>query len=137
MTHARPRILVVEDDGPTRNVMGAGLESIGADLRCVRDGEEALETLEEFQPELILLDIMMPRVNGFQFLRRYHESCENPAPVIIVSAKNDQTDRFWAERFGVVDYVVKPFNLVDLRRVVSDQLSQSATQTPDEAPLLR
>lgn len=125
MTHVRPRILVVEDDDPTRNIMAAGLESLGAELLSVRDGEEALAAISEFDPQLILLDIMMPRVNGFQFLRRYHESAQHPAPVIIVSAKNDQTDRFWAERFGVVNYVVKPFNLADLRRIVSDHLPEA------------
>ncbi len=125
MTDTRPRILVVEDDDPTRSIIAAGLDSLSAEVLCVSDGEEALARVEDFDPQLILLDIMMPRVNGFQFLRRYHQECEDPAPVIIVSAKNDQTDRFWAERFGVVNYVVKPFSIVDLRRVVSDQLART------------
>jgi DNA-binding response OmpR family regulator len=134
MTHSRPRILVVEDDDPTRSIIGAGLETLGAQLRCVSDGQEALTEVVDFDPQLILLDIMMPRVNGFQFLRRYHEICENPAPVIIVSAKNDRTDRFWAERFGVVNYVVKPFTIVDLRRIVSDHLPSPSTIHPALTP---
>jgi CheY-like chemotaxis protein len=134
MPQTRPRILVVEDDDATRNLIGAGLDSLGAELRCVADGAQALSVVKDFDPQLILLDIMMPRMNGFQFLRRYRQICENPAAVIVLSAKNDQTDRFWAERLGVVNYVVKPFRLVDLRRVVAEQLERVALSAPAARP---
>ncbi len=103
------RILIV-DDSPTQTLSLAKiLKKNGHDVMTAKDGAEGVEVAKAELPDLVLMDVVMPRVNGFQATRQI---TKNPStshiPVIIVTTKDQETDKIWGERQGAKGYVVKP-----------------------------
>jgi twitching motility two-component system response regulator PilH len=118
-----PLVLIVDDSPTEQHVFFKALERHGYDTVVASDGEEALATAEQAQPEVIVMDVVMPGMNGFQATRRLSR---NPAtaeiPVVIVSAKGQETDRIWGLRQGAAQYLVKPVDIVDLVAAVEAAL---------------
>jgi twitching motility two-component system response regulator PilH len=113
-------LVLIVDDSPTDvHVMQKALEENGFQTASAADGSEAIRKARELHPDLILMDIVMPGLNGFQATR---ELANDPAtraiPVIMVTSKSQESDRVWGLRQGAVDYLVKPF--------ASDQLVRKA-----------
>ena len=113
-------LVLIVDDSPTDvHVMQTALEQSGFRTASAADGGEGIRKARELHPDLILMDIVMPGLNGFQATR---ELAADPAtrsiPVIMVSSKSQESDRVWGLRQGAVDYLVKP--------VTSDQLLRKA-----------
>ncbi len=108
-------ILIVDDDYFLVDILGFTLEQNGYKVLKAQNGEEALEIIKEKKPDLVLADIMMPRMSGFQ-MREEMNKYEDIAniPVIFLTAKGSQEDKEKGEKVGAVDYIVKPFNLTDL-----------------------
>jgi twitching motility two-component system response regulator PilH len=108
------------DDSPTDvHVMQKALEDGGYRTASAADGSEAIRKARELHPDLILMDIVMPGLNGFQATRELAANPETRSiPVIMVSSKSQESDRVWGLRQGAVDYLVKP--------VTSDQLLRKA-----------
>lgn len=106
---AKPKkILLVEDDDTLANVYKTRLHAEGFDLRRVPNGEEALAAALEYRPDLILLDIMMPKVSGFDVLDILRNTPETTnTKVIMLTALSQDSDRQRAEQLGVDDYLVK------------------------------
>ncbi len=106
---ARPKkILLVEDDETLANVYKTRLHAEGFDLKRVPNGEDALAAALEYKPDLILLDIMMPKVSGFDVLDIIRNTPETTnMKVIMLTALNQESDRQRAEGMGVDDYLVK------------------------------
>jgi two-component system chemotaxis response regulator CheB len=104
----RIRVLLVDDSGPTRAEVARILEaSCGAEVvGAAGDGEQALREAERLRPELILLDLQMPRMDGFTFLRLL--MARQPTPVVVISAQSRKTDVFKALELGALDFVPKP-----------------------------
>jgi twitching motility two-component system response regulator PilH len=103
------RILIV-DDSPTQTLSLAKiLKKNGHDVMTAKDGAEGIQVAKAELPDLVLMDVVMPRVNGFQATRQI---TKNPStshiPVIIVTTKDQETDKIWGERQGAKGYVVKP-----------------------------
>ncbi|MEI2781912.1 MAG: response regulator [Candidatus Competibacter sp.] len=103
------RILIV-DDSPTQTLSLAKiLKKNGHDVMTAKDGAEGVEVAKAELPDLVLMDVVMPRVNGFQATRQI---TKNPStshiPVIIVTTKDQETDKIWGERQGAKGYVIKP-----------------------------
>ncbi len=103
------RILIV-DDSPTQTLSLAKiLKKHGHDVLTAKDGAEGVEVAKAELPDLVLMDVVMPKVNGFQATRQI---TKNPAtkhiPVVIVTTKDQETDKIWGERQGARGYVVKP-----------------------------
>ncbi|HHW77274.1 MAG TPA: response regulator [Xanthomonadaceae bacterium] len=103
------RILIV-DDSPTQTLSLAKiLKKHGHDVLTAKDGAEGVEVAKAELPDLVLMDVVMPKVNGFQATRQI---TKNPAtkhiPVVIVTTKDQETDKIWGERQGAKGYVVKP-----------------------------
>lgn len=103
------RILIV-DDSPTQTLSLAKiLKKNGHDVMTAKDGAEGVAVAKAELPDLVLMDVVMPRVNGFQATRQI---TKNPStshiPVIIVTTKDQETDKIWGERQGAKGYVVKP-----------------------------
>ncbi len=100
------------------------LERHGYDTVVASDGEEAIATAEQVQPEVIVMDVVMPGMNGFQATRKLSG---NPStkqiPVVIVSAKSQETDRIWGLRQGASQYLVKPVETSDLIAAVEAALN--------------
>lgn len=121
----RPRILVVDDDEDVLDVAQAFLESRGYDVGLAHSGEEALKEVESARPSLILLDVMMPKMDGF-WLCRVIKS--NPSyrsiPVIFLTAKDDAQSRLEGQKCGGDDYLTKPFDLDALEVRIKAQLKK-------------
>ena len=103
------RILVVEDDGNLQLLYRSVLERAGFSVITAANGEEALQRLENYQIELIITDIMMPGMDGFQVLEKIRET--NRLPVLMLTAKSDSTSKVIGLRSGADDYLAKPFDM--------------------------
>lgn len=102
------KILLVEDDDTLANVYKTRLHAEGFDLKRVPNGEEALAAALEYKPDLILLDVMMPKVSGFDVLDILRNTPETTnAKIIMLTALSQESDRKRAEDMGVDDYLVK------------------------------
>lgn len=118
------RILVVEDHVEISRVVIKYLEQEGYQVDLAENGIEALEIFEEQDFQLVLLDVMMPGLNGFEVLQAMRKTSE--VPVIIITAKQDESDRLYGFDLGADDYVVKPFSPRELMRRVKAILKRSS-----------
>lgn len=107
-----PEILIVEDEPSIAEVVQLYLRRAGYLVQVVRDGSAALELLEERLPDLIILDIMLPGVDGLYILRWLRD--RGDTPVIFITARREEVDRIAGLEFGADDYVVKPFSPQEL-----------------------
>lgn len=106
------KILLVEDEEGIINIEKAYLEKAGYQVKKAMDGLAALEIFEKWQPDLIVLDLMLPEIPGEEILEKIKKKSD--CPVIIVSAKSDEDDRVENLRRGADDYLVKPFSAREL-----------------------
>ena len=112
-----PKILLVEDNLVNQQVALGLLERWGCEVRLAANGLEALGALEEEIPDLILMDVVMPGMNGFQATRKLNQDPRTSSiPVIIITSKDQETDKIWGMRQGAVEYLVKP---VDAKQLVA------------------
>lgn len=101
------RIMIVDDNANTRKLTQAVLKQNGYDTICACDGEEGLELLDKIHIDLIILDVMMPKMNGFEFTRTLRE-CGWETPILMVTAKESHIDKKEGFLAGTDDYMVKP-----------------------------
>jgi len=134
-TQPAQRVLVVEDSKDLAEGLCDNLELEGYEARTVTDGEAALELVESFSPHLILLDLMLPGMGGFEFLEAYRAR-GHEEPVLILSARGQQVDKLRGFRLGADDYVTKPFDLFELLARVRVILQRSYGE-PDDDPLIQ
>lgn len=113
-------ILLVEDDVPTLRLERVILEEAGYEVRVVRSGEEALQSLAEETPALVMLDIGLPGMDGFTTCERIRESSQ--VPVLIVSGRDSDDDKARGLTAGATDYMTKPFATHDLAKLVNNLL---------------
>lgn len=107
-TSQNKKILLVEDDDSLANVYQTRLQAEGFDTRRVPNGEEALSNALEYKPDLILLDVMMPKVSGFDVLDILRNTTETAnIKIIMLTALSQDADKARAEQLGVDDYLVK------------------------------
>jgi DNA-binding response OmpR family regulator len=116
-------ILTVDDDDRIRRVVEINLQRAGYRVTAARDGVEALEQIEQERPDLVLLDINMPRMDGIELLRRLRAAAETASlPVVLLTAKTQDEDILEGKRSGADYYLPKPFSPVDLLAVVREVL---------------
>lgn len=106
-------ILIVEDNETLALGLRTSLEVEGYKVACVNDGSEGLAWLDQHTPDLVVLDLMLPGMNGFELLRRYR-SRGGEAAVLILSARDQEVDKVQGFRIGADDYVVKPVGVLEL-----------------------
>ncbi len=106
------RILIVEDDEDIVDVLRRTLRAEGYEVRAALDGPEALEILDEFAPDLVVLDLGLPGMDGMEVMTRIRESSE--VPVLMLTARADPEDRVAGLDTGADDYLVKPFDRAEL-----------------------
>jgi DNA-binding response OmpR family regulator len=123
LVSAPAHVLVVEDDPTVREVVARYLERAGIDVDAVSDGETALEAADARWPDLVVLDLMLPRVDGFEVCRRLRAVA--PVPVIMLTARGDEDDRVTGLELGADDYVAKPFSPRELTARVKAVLRRS------------
>jgi DNA-binding response OmpR family regulator len=128
------RVLVVEDDPTVREVVVRYLEREGLVVEAVADGESALSAAAACWPDLVVLDLMLPRVDGFEVCRQLRERA--PVPVIMLTARGDEDDRVIGLELGADDYVAKPFSPRELTARVKAVLRRAAgtVSTADPGP---
>lgn len=105
-------ILVVDDQSSVRRLLEEYLSEQGFRVVTAADGQAALYTARHEHPDLVLLDIMMPRMDGYQFLRLFRQ--EKQTPVIVITARDEETDAVLGLDLGADDYVIKPFRMREL-----------------------
>lgn len=109
------KIMVVDDSATERHVLGELLTKQGFLVVFAEDGESSLSKAKAEMPDLILMDVVMPGMNGFQATKHLTEDeATKHIPVFIVTTKGQETDKIWGARQGAKDYLVKPVNGADL-----------------------
>ena len=102
-------VLIIDDSATEVHQLKSILEGAGHSTLAARSGEEGVEVAKKSLPDVILMDIVMPGLNGFQAPRQLHKNdTTRDIPVIVVSTKAEETDRIWALRQGACEYLVKP-----------------------------
>ena len=126
------RIVIVDDDPTVADVVGRYLVRDGHTVECVHDGHEALRRIAEQQPDLVVLDLMLPGIDGLEVCRRLRERW--PIPVVMLTALGDETDRLAGFEIGADDYVTKPFSPRELAMRVRSVLRRSRSAMPADKP---
>ncbi len=106
------KILITEDEAAIAEIIAYNLSNEGYETATAKDGVECLETFDSWAPDLVLLDVMMPRMDGFETLREIRK--KSRVPVIMLTAKDAEGDRIRGLELGADDYVVKPFSMGEL-----------------------
>ena len=122
----RGRILVVDDEPAITDFIALGLHHEGYEVATAGDGHQGLRAVDEFKPDLVILDVMMPRLDGFELCRAI--AGEPRRGIVILSARDETTDRIHGLELGADDYLVKPFEFGELLARVRAVLRR---RTPD------
>lgn len=121
------KILIVDDELPIAEILEFNLAKEGYEISCAHDGEEALRKVEEFQPDLILLDIMLPIKDGMEVCREVRKKYETP--IIMLTAKDSEIDKVLGLELGADDYVTKPFSTREIIARVKANLRRGGSPT--------
>jgi two-component system OmpR family response regulator len=132
-----PRILVVDDEEHITELLAMGLGYNGFDVERAATGRAALESIERVRPDLVVLDVMLPDLDGFEVARRVRdgEGAGRRLPIIFLTAKDTTADKVQGLRLGSDDYVTKPFSIEELIERVRAVLRRSGAEGPGEARL--
>ncbi|SDO98252.1 diguanylate cyclase (GGDEF) domain-containing protein [Paenibacillus sp. yr247] len=120
------RILIIDDEPHNLNILRIFLNSLHYEIFTVEDGKEALSMVKENTPDLILLDVMMPEITGFEICKQLIAENDFDTPIIFLSANAQKEDILHGLRLGAIDYLTKPFDLDVLERKVEIALQQKA-----------
>jgi twitching motility two-component system response regulator PilH len=114
-------LILIVDDSPTEvHVMQRALEKHGYQTAVAADGAEGVRLAREMHPDLIFMDIVMPRMNGYQATRQLTNDPQTSGiPIVMVTSKGQETDKIWGLRQGAADYVVKPVNPEELLKKIA------------------
>ncbi len=122
----KQKILIVDDDPSISELISLYLNKERYDTKCVEDGEEALKAFESYKPDLILLDLMLPGMDGYQVCREIRSKSDTP--VIMLSAKGEVFDKVLGLELGADDYMIKPFDSKELVARVKAVLRRSGSR---------
>ena len=122
----QPVILIAEDNEDLQSLLRHALESDGYAVYIAADGQEALDQYDALSPDLLVLDIMMPRLSGFEVLRelRGDAARRQDVPVLVLTARSGEDDVLAVFELGVADYLIKPFVIGELRARVRALLAR-------------
>ncbi len=127
------RILVVEDNAALAEGIEYNLRLDGYDVRIAEDGVVALDAARHWKPDLVLLDLMLPGMDGYQVLRGVREQ-DKQVPVIILSARSEEADKVRGFKLDADQYVTKPFSIVELLERIAALLRRRSTPAQSEEP---
>lgn len=118
------RVLIVDDSPTEMHILSNMMEKLGHAVITADNGEEGVDIAKTTKPDLILMDVVMPGLNGFQATRQLNRSPETKdIPVIIVSTKDQATDKMWGQRQGARGYVTKPVEEEELIEAINTIIS--------------
>jgi two-component system response regulator VicR len=127
-----PKILVVDDEPPIVDMLAYNLKRANYEVLIARDGEEALIQARQGQPDLIILDLMLPRLDGLEVCRALRH--ERDVPIIMLTARDAEVDRVVGLELGADDYVVKPFSVRELMARIKSVLRRAAPRSIEAVP---
>ncbi len=133
--HVRGSVLVVDDEPTIAEVVSRYLERAGYETHIAGDGNAAIDAATAHRPDLVVLDLMLPGIDGLEVMRRLREHDRGRTPVILLTAKGEESDRVIGLRLGADDYVVKPFSPAELVARVDAVLRRTDTAPEHEAPI--
>jgi two-component system phosphate regulon response regulator PhoB len=132
---AKRRVLVVEDENDIRDLLAFNLRQEGYEVVVAENGGGALDELERFSPELVVLDLMLPDISGIEVCKRIRSREGKPQPaVVMLTAKGEEIDRVVGFEVGADDYVVKPFSVRELVLRIRARLQEVATRGAGATP---
>ncbi|MBI5251948.1 MAG: response regulator transcription factor [Desulfomonile tiedjei] len=135
---AKEKVLVVDDDEDILELVRYNLAKEGYQVHCVPSGEQALKKAREDIPDLILLDLMLPGLDGLDVCRQLRNSPETSGiPIIMITAKGEDADIVSGLELGADDYVIKPFSPRVLLARIKKALRKTKPEEPDESSILR
>jgi DNA-binding response OmpR family regulator len=137
MPDRAPRILLVDDEQPIQTLLSFPLQRDGYEVVVASDGREALARYDEQRPDLVVLDVMLPRMDGLEVCKRLRAKGET-VPIIMLTAKSEEIDKVLGLELGADDYITKPFSMREFRSRVKAALRRSGmrpTDADDERPL--
>ena len=134
--NAMAKILLVDDEEDIREVVGITIESQGHDVITAADGQEAIKMVKKHEPDLIVLDLMMPKMNGLEVVEILKNTdAYNHIPIVMLTAASQfakQKDEEYRKKVGVEDYISKPFEPLDLVRRIEKILKENYREKGDD-----
>jgi two-component system KDP operon response regulator KdpE len=134
MNGAKGNILVVDDEAQITRVLKTTLSSLGYGVRTAADGEEAIQLMKEWSPDLVITDLRMPNLGGLELCRQIR--AKSRIPIIVLSVKGEERTKVDALDAGADDYVTKPFGVNELLARVRAALRRATTPEEPEKPLI-
>ena len=124
------KVLVVDDEKLIVKGIKFSLQQDGMEVDCAYDGEEALEKIRENPFDIILLDVMLPKLNGFEVCQQIRDFSD--VPIIMLTAKGDDMDKILGLEYGADDYITKPFNILEVKARIKAILRRNGKQVKEE-----
>ena len=125
------KVLVVDDEKLIVKGIRFSLEQDGMEVDCAYDGEEALNMVREKDYDIVLLDVMLPRLTGFEVCQAIREF--SSVPVVMLTAKGDDMDKILGLEYGADDYITKPFNILEVKARLKAIMRRTARKAPEES----
>ena len=122
------KVLVVDDEKLIVKGIRFSLEQDGMEVDCAYDGEEAFQMAKENEYDMILLDVMLPKMNGFEVCQAIREFSD--MPIVMLTAKGDDMDKILGLEYGADDYITKPFNILEVKARIKAIMRRTAPVTP-------
>lgn len=129
------RVLIVDDEPLLADLLAMAMRTEGWEARTAHDGQAALQLVREFRPDVVVLDVMMPRLDGLEVVTRLREDGDD-VPVLFLTAKDDVSDRIAGLSAGGDDYVTKPFSLEEVVVRLRGMARRHVRVTAEEDPVL-
>ncbi|KER10896.1 MAG: chemotaxis protein CheY [[Candidatus Thermochlorobacteriaceae] bacterium GBChlB] len=121
-----PRVLIIDDSAVERTIIAKVMTGLGYSIVEANDGEEGEEKAKSVKPDIIVLDVVMPKKDGFQVCRNLKKAPETAnIPIIMITSKDQDSDKFWGMKQGALAYLIKPFNEDDLKSAVVKAMTPS------------
>jgi DNA-binding response OmpR family regulator len=116
------KILIIDDEIKLREAIVELFSFIGYQIIEAQDGLDGLDKVKSYQPDLIICDVMMPKLDGYGFLKKHLASEQAIIPVVLLTAKTEELDEIIGKGLGAKDYIKKPFSFQDLKRIVEKHI---------------
>lgn len=129
------KVLVVDDEKLIVKGIRFSLEQDNMEVTCAYDGEEALELVKNNDYDVVLLDVMLPKLTGFEVCQQIREFSN--VPIIMLTAKGDDMDKILGLEYGADDYITKPFNILEVKARIKAIMRRSKTAKPEEVELTK
>lgn len=128
------KVLVVDDEKLIVKGIRFSLEQDGMEVECAYDGEEALQKIKDNKYDIVLLDVMLPKLNGFEVCQQVREF--SSVPIVMLTAKGEDMDKILGLEYGADDYITKPFNILEVKARIKAIMRRTVLKPKEEAKII-